>query len=298
MSTSSDITTKYVIPRLNATNYLNWRFRLEMLLKEKGIWHTINEERPAEVTPDWTKADEKALATISLMIDDDQIQHIRTCKYAKDAWIALREFHERDTSSSKVRVLCTIMRQRADENSDMEVHVNRMNELFQQLLALGDELNPEFIMSATLLGSLPSSYDSLITTLEARSEAELSSSFVRSKIIEEYRRRKDREGGDHGDSQVMKLTVDGTKKSMVCYFCKRKGHLKSKCTQYANWKVKKGLTGNQNKSNPSPKANIVKSNDASDELLFLIGRANGWILDSGATCHVCCKYKNFIEFDG
>lgn len=41
------------------------------------------------------------------------------------------------------------MRQRADENSDMEVHVNRMNELFQQL-TLGDELNIEFIMSATL----------------------------------------------------------------------------------------------------------------------------------------------------
>lgn len=97
------------------------------------------------------------------------------------------------------------MRQRVDENSDMEAHVNRMNELFQQLLALGDELNPEFIMSATLLGSLPSSYDGLITALEARSETELSSSFVRSKIIEEYRRRKDRDNGSRGEPRVLKF---------------------------------------------------------------------------------------------
>lgn len=85
MATSLDTTTKYIIPRLNATNYFNWRFRMEMLLKEKDIWHTISEDKPSNVTPIWIKADEKALATISLMIEDDQIQHIRTSKCAKDA---------------------------------------------------------------------------------------------------------------------------------------------------------------------------------------------------------------------
>lgn len=187
------------------------------------------------------------------------------------------------------------MRQRADENSDMEAHVNRMNELFQQLLALGDELKPEFILSATLLGSLPSSYDGLITALEARSETELSSSFVRSKIIEEYRRRKDRDNGGQGESHVLKFSNTGaTKKSTTCYFCKRNGHYRNECDEYAKWKAEKGIPGNQNKS----KANIVKSDDASDEFLFLVGRVNGWILDSGATCHVSCKRENFIEFDG
>lgn len=164
----------------------------------------------------------------------------------------------------------------------MEAHVNRMNELFQQLLVLGEKLNPEFIMSAILLSSLPSSYDGLITALEARSETELSSFFVRSKIIEEYRRRKDRDNEGQDDSHVLKFSNNGaTKKSTACYFCKRKGHHHNKCDEYTKWKVKKGLTDNQNKL----KANVVKNNYASDELLFF-GKANDWILDSGATCQL------------
>lgn len=71
------------------------------------------------------------MSTISLLIDDDQIQHVRNCTHAKDAWMPLKNFHEVNTPGSKVRILREIMRQRADEDTDMETHVNRMNELFQ-----------------------------------------------------------------------------------------------------------------------------------------------------------------------
>lgn len=144
MASSLDTTMKYAIPRLNSVNYFNWRFRVEMLLKERELWQTIKLPIPSEADAEWCKADEKALAIISLMIEDDQIQHVRNCVHARDAWQALKDFHERDTPGSKVRVLRTIMKQRADESSDVEAHVNYMNELFQKLLALGDELKPEF----------------------------------------------------------------------------------------------------------------------------------------------------------
>lgn len=227
------------------------------------------------------------------MIEDDQIQHVRNCVHARDAWQALKDFHERDTPGSKVRVLRTIMKQRADESSDVEAHVNYMNELFQKLLALGDELKPEFFMCATLLGSLPSSYDSLITALEARSETELTSSFVRSKIIEEYRRRKERDVSlCTSEETAMKIS---TMKSIRCYFCKHKGHRQSECTEFEKWKQRKGLSSDSNKT--KLKANIVEHDTDSHELLFLVGKTNGWILDSGATCHISCKREWFIDFD-
>lgn len=69
---------------------------------------------------------------------------------------------------------------------------------------------------------------------------------------------------------------------------------RNKYDENAKWKVKKAVASNQNKS----KVNIIKCDDASDELLFLVGRVNGWIIDSGAICHVSCKRENFIEFDG
>lgn len=290
--------TKYTITRLNASNYFNWRFRIEMLLKEKGIWNVINENQPATVTTEWSKADEKALSTICLLIDDDQIQHVRNAKNAKEAWMALKNFHEINTPGNKVRVLREIMRQRADENTDMELHVNHMNELCQQLLALDSELKPEFIMSATLLGSLPSSYDPLITALEARSDGELTSTLVRSKIIEEFRRRKERDNGGQNESSALKITNTGAQKKVVtCYFCKRNGHRRDKCEDYKKWKSQR--------AGIPERANIVNHTENFDEMLFmcrtelscLVKNVNNWIMDSGATCHVTCKRENFIEFD-
>lgn len=52
------------------------------------------------------------------------------------------------------------------------------------MLALGEETTEDFIFSATLLGSLPESYDNLISAQDARDE-ELTSSFVCSKVIAE-----------------------------------------------------------------------------------------------------------------
>lgn len=48
-----------------------------MLMKEKGVWQVISTNAPVPITDDWNKADEKALTTIGLHVEDDQIQHIR-----------------------------------------------------------------------------------------------------------------------------------------------------------------------------------------------------------------------------
>lgn len=66
-----------------------------------------------------------------------------------------------------------------------------MNELFQKLLALVDAFEPQFLLSAMLLGSLPASYDSLVAVLQSREE-ELTVNFVCSKVIDEFKRRKER----------------------------------------------------------------------------------------------------------
>lgn len=121
------------------------------------------------------------------------MQHVRNCNTAKEAWDTLAEFHQKDTASSRVRILRTVMKQRADEGSKIEIHVNHLNELFQKLQSHGNKIDMEFLMCATLLGSLPCSYDNLITALETRKEEELTSSFVRSKIVEEYRQRTERD---------------------------------------------------------------------------------------------------------
>ena len=280
--------TKYQITRLNNENYFNWRFRMEMLLKREGAWIAISEERPIDNFANWEKANETAHSVICLMIDDDQLKHVRESKSALEAWLALKGHHERDSPGTKVRLLRHLMSQRANEDTDMELHVSRMNELSQKLLSLAKDLKPEFLMSATLLASLPSSYDALITALEARDEKDLTPALIRAKVIEEFRRRKERENGVNGDNGVLQVSANSGKTNFVCYFCKKRGHFKNQCQRYAEWRSKKRQGG---------QANVINQENR-DEQLFLVGSASSrWVIDSGATCHISSQKDHFHDFD-
>lgn len=258
---------------------------MEMLMKEKEVWRVIKERAPVPVSEEWKKWDEKALTTIALNVDDDQIQHIRNSSTAKHAWKALEEFHQKDSPSNRVHILRTIMHQKLEEGGNVETHVSKMNELFQKLLALCDEIKPEFFMCATLLGSLPESYDGLIQALEARSEEDLTVSLVSSKLIADYRRRMER---NHDEKEPIALKVGSLqiKDDVMCYFCKQSGHMKKDCPKYKEWSQKKR----------NEKANVVTSENR-DQFLFVSAIVDGWIMDSGATCHIVGSKEDFVEFN-
>lgn len=201
----------------------------------------------------------------------------------------MRDFHEKDSAGSRVRILRTIMRQRAEEGTNIEHHVQKVTELFQKLLSFDKEVQIEFLMSATLLGSLPSSYDSLITALEARREDELTSSFVRSKVVEEYRRRMEREVGNT-ESSALKISTNHSKQnSIVCNFCDKPGHIRKHCRKLADQTKNKKSNGSHNN------ANLISA--PTNDVLFAVGKMSGWIIDSGATCHISREKSSFLELD-
>lgn len=215
---------KYTVTKLNRSNYFNWSYKMKMLLVEKDLW--ISNATPEPITDEWTKNDLKAHSIIALNIQDEQIQYIRNCSLAKDAWNKLKSIHEKDTPNHRVYIIRQLMTQKLEEGGDVETHVNKMNELFQKLLALGDKITTDFILSATLLGSLPESYDGLVTALEAREE-ELGSDLVCAKVIAEFKKRCERKQEGNGEG------VFGVKGATItCYFCKEKGHFKKDCSKY------------------------------------------------------------------
>ena len=107
-----------------------------------------------------------------------------------------------------------------------------MNELFQRMSALGGDISQDLIFSATLLGSLPESYDNLITALEARDQ-ELTSNLVCTKVIGEYKRRLERNLDGQGESVSKISSVKND--TFSCHFCKGKGHLRKHYMKYTEW---------------------------------------------------------------
>lgn len=71
----------------------------------------------------------------------------------------------------------------------MKQHITTMSEYFEKLAALGQAL-PDNLMATMLLGNIPELYETLVTTLECRSEEDFTLKLVKSNLINEFKRRK------------------------------------------------------------------------------------------------------------
>ena len=89
----------------------------------------------------------------------------------------------------------------------MESHLAQMEDLIDQLSSLGETL-AEHLTVALFLSSLPDSYGTLITALETRNEADLTTELVKNKLIEEFKRRNETGVTFIQEQQALKTTVD------------------------------------------------------------------------------------------
>lgn len=179
---------RFAMTKLNSENYSVWCYKMELMLIDDNLWEVIEEAKPDDLDATklaaWKKKDDKARARIGLLVEDDQLLHIRNAKSAKDSWNALKEYHQKSTLSSKVLLLKRICRSVLIEGGDMEAHINSFSNNISQLSALGQDL-PDNLIAALLLGSLPESYDTLVTALGSRPEEDITSQFFKSKLIDE-----------------------------------------------------------------------------------------------------------------
>lgn len=212
---------------------------MQLLLTKEKTWNVIEESAPSPFTDEWRNKDASAYATIGLNFEDDQANIIRSMKTAREAWDALKSYHEKGSANSKVRLLKNIMSMRLEEGGDVELHIAKINDAFHPMIEVGKTVNIKKV--ATLLGSLPESYDTLVTSLESRAESELTANVIQSRLFDEYQRRQYKNGAQGGDSA---LKVTGTvHKDKSCFFCNKNGHFKKDCHQNHNWLAKQDKFG-------------------------------------------------------
>lgn len=180
---------RFSLQKLNNTNYLTWRFKVELLLVRDELWRYVDPGVKPEEEADaaWNAGDAKARATIGLLIEDNQHGLIRASRTAKDAWTALKNHHQKTSLTSKVSLLKRICDKRFADGDDMAEHLFEMEELFSRLVNAGQELG-ENLTVAMILRSLPSSYDTLTTALESRSDDDLTMELVKRKLLDEAAR--------------------------------------------------------------------------------------------------------------
>ena len=286
--------TRVFITKLNNQNYQSWKYKVELLLIKEGLWDLVEVNPPAERNVEWLNRDGKAKATIGLLVEDDQLVHIRSTKSAKEAWNALKEYHEKSTLSSRIFLLKKLCTLKLSEHGNLEEHLNKMIDWYNQLVAIWEDMNESFLIGIIFCG-LPESYNSLINVLESKAPNELTLSVVKGKLLDEYHRRVNcsAQSSTMGDTALktksnnFRKKEDSTKLS-DCYFCKKKGHLKKDCWKYKNWKEQK--------------EKVNKTEDTNNDDFCFSAHADksdsgAWFIDSGATSHMTSDKKFFNTLD-
>ena len=305
----SAIDEKWSIEKLDSSNWTTWKFQMRHLLLAKGLWGHVDgtevlaEDANAQAQAEFRKKSQRAFSTIVLAVSTSQLYLITSCEQPKDAWDVLKKHFERDTLANKLFLKKRYFRTEMKEGTSMESHLKHMKELTVKLAAIDAPITEEDQV-VTLLGSLPQSYSTLVTALEARVD-DIKLDFVQQALIhEELKMKGQNNSEEQGDSALIgKFKKTVKPQNLRCYHCGQAGHFRRDCPK------RKQRNNSEHKAKTVVgKPPEVKLDDHPHESAFATCTSAGskglpqvdkWLVDSGASSHMTSNKKtlaNFREF--
>jgi Zinc knuckle. len=291
------IDSRSVITPLKGANYATWKIQCRMALMKDGVWSIVD---GSEVEPTVGDADvakyasrrDRAPAIIVLAVDTRLLYLLGNPQNPTEVWRLLEEQFQKKTWANKLDLRRGLFACQLRSNGDVQDHIKAMPEIFEELSVIGSPVDDEDKV-VHLLASLPSEFAMLVTALEAHSEVP-QWKVVMERILNEERKQKDDQTDLKKGLSVAKSFGSGSRKSSIkCYHCGMSGHFKRQCR-----KVEKNdrfnhqtAGGKGGRALPPEHKNFGLIQVAS----VMRGKNEGWIIDSGATSHMCKDVNAFVD---
>ena len=222
-------------------------------------------------------------------------------------WDMLSNQFQKKTWANKLALRRRLHSLKLKEGQSVQEHIKQITEIFDELSVIGDKIENEDRV-VYLLASLPESYEMLVTPLEANTEVP-DMATVTERLLYEERKLKDRVGqGSSSTAGAMEeaMAVKHKRKGPRCYYCHRIGHVQRNCREREKKMTFEG--GHNSKQRPAKQNDPHKVNSVEvsvDEVGLVVQHARSakmekasgmnWIIDSGATCHICNDRSFFVD---
>jgi len=182
---------------------------------------------------------------------------------------------------------------RLAEGGSVQEHIKLMSEICDELSAIGENVSEEDRV-VYLLASLPESYSTLVTALEASAEVP-TLAVVRERLLHEETKAKSRSSQQQSQKEALATSF---KRRLRCHFCNKPGHFKRDCEEFVKLRSQtRPVQVKKRTKTGAFKVTITEDDNSTDSegtglvvLHALSSEYNAydrWILDSGATCHMC-----------
>lgn len=305
------------IPLFDGTNFNNWKYRVGILLDEKGLRKYIEKDFINILAEDDTRQAEvgveekKCISVLVQTIHDSQLEYIKEKKTAKEMFDMLCGIFERKSVANQLLLRRQLLTMKYRETNDIIEHFLAFDTKIRELKSMGAKMEEVDIVVHLLL-TLPTSYDNLVTAMETMKKDDLTLEFVKTRLMDEFNKRNGRDSSQNKFESGAMNAKGGFK--LICFGCGAVGHKKSQC-RGNRFKNKKFNYSNRNTVSAN-KASIERSstmcaivkNFASSSENATVHAANitkensvltqiKFVLDSGATQHMVNDKRYFDHLE-
>ncbi|KAJ4701136.1 Retrovirus-related Pol polyprotein from transposon TNT 1-94 [Melia azedarach] len=248
--------------------------------------------------------EEKAHSTIMLCLADDIITEVTDEETAQDLWLKLEGLYMTKSLTNKLLLKQRLFSLRMQEGMPLRDHLDQLNTILLELRNIDVKVEDEDA-ALILLVSLPLSYENFVQSFIVGKDT-VSLEEVRSSLHTRELRHKatgtsaDNQAaglvgsgsyghGNSGKKKFKKPVSKGPKPNDVCNYCKEKGHWKSDCPKKKRQQDK-----------PTSTAAVADTNSEEDIVLVADEHTDHndvWILDSGASYHICPRREWFTTYE-
>ena len=284
-----------IIP-LNEKNYPTWKVQMKMQLMKENILNIVQgteQAPPAEaeekVKSNYISRRDKALATIVLAVDPKLLYLLGDPCDPAVVWNILQNTFMKKTWSNKLRLKRRLYNLKLKPGESLQEHLKEFVEIFGELAVLDSAVADEDKV-ITLLSSLPDSFSTIVTALETFENVP-TWEVVTERLLHEDN--KLQESNQYSNKALVNVKYAG-KKTIVCHFCNKPGHIKKNCYSYLRRLNQEDSSSNSGKASYASEGNELQIGKTTlIASAFYTENSYCWIIDSGASQHMCNLQSNF-----
>lgn len=296
-----------------AANWLIWKFQMRQILESVEVYEVAcgtstcpveNSENYQVALPAWRKRDVKARRIISTACGRDAALQIMNCNTAAEMWPTLKSNFEQASKSNILFLQQKYYAFTKDPDDTIAIFMAKLMEIVQQLRDQNESISESMVMTKILM-SLPAEYNHFHSAWESTNANDQTMTNLRARLLAEELRMKSQGRIEGVEALLAKLNLqkksntkaDGSSKGKKgqknkkgksdkpkgkCFGCGESGHWKSDCPK----NKEKSSKRDEGTSSDAFMCHIAKH--GSDK--------NVWILDSGASDHMCYRRDWFSNF--
>lgn len=278
-------------------DFATWKFQIMVTLKAKDLFKYVETDKvDNEKEKDEYRAQEIIISTLSEKVTN----YIINCKSAREIWIKILSIFEQDDMIKKHSDQQKFFNYKY-ESKGIAHHISELENVADDLKRRGETISEELLITKILM-TLPAQYSNFQTVWEGTPNEMKNLKRLTERLCSEESRIKMYEDGPTSHQEVGAAFISKVK----CFRCGKQGHIKKDC-KVRDPKSKTELAGKpkfcshcRKKGHTIDtcwysKTNKKKSDNDTAFMVSDITEECTWIVDSGATAHMCKNEELFSE---